>query len=280
MPPKMPSCPGFFPFHLDNSPDYHYNTKVIGVWRSLVSRLVRGDIIQLLKEKLNDNEFEDLKINQSAEVLTYVYSKMNNISFNNEVIRPDTSISTTSLFTGSKMEPNLNEEIKKEIFSADEICMLVSFIRWSGLRTILDELKKFTNSGKKLKIITTSYMGATEFKAIEELSKLNNTKVKISYDTERTRLHAKAYIFKRESGFTTAYVGSSNMSNVAMTSGLEWNVKLSEKDSFEIITKMNATFETYWNDSVFEVFDNSQESRESLRKALHRAKQKEDKKNI
>ena len=105
-----------------------------------------NDIIELLKEKLNEEEFEDLKINEKAEILTYVYSKMNNTSFKNEVIRPETSISRTSLFTGSKKEPNLNEEMKKEIISADEIYMLVSFIKWSGLRTILDELKKFTEN--------------------------------------------------------------------------------------------------------------------------------------
>ena len=231
-----------------------------------------NDIIELLKQKLDEDEFEDLKITESAEVLTYVYDRMNNSNFNNQVIRPETSISRTSLFTGAKKEPNLQEEIKREILSADEICMLVSFIKWSGLRTILDELKLFTERGKKLKIITTSYMEATDFKAVEELSKLPNTEVKISYDTERTRLHAKSYIFKRENGFTTAYVGSSNMSNVAMTSGLEWNVKLSEKESFEIIAKINATFETYWNDSTFETFDNSEKNREYLRNALSKSK--------
>ena len=235
-----------------------------------------NDIIELLKEKLQDKEFEELKISESAEVLTYVYLRMNNTNFNNEIIRPETSISRTSLFTGSKREPNLNEEMKKEIASADEICMLVSFIKWSGLRTILDELKAFTSSGKKLKIITTSYMEATDFKAVEELSKLSNTEIKVSYDTERTRLHAKSYVFKRDNGFTTAYVGSSNMSNVAMTSGLEWNVKLSEKESFEIITKINATFETYWNDPIFETFDNSEESRRVLKSALNKSKKTEN----
>lgn len=233
-------------------------------------------IIDLLKENLQDNELDELKISQSAEVLTYVYSKINNTSFNNEVIRPETSISRTSLFTGSKKEPNLNEEMKKEIVSSDEICMLVSFIRWSGLRIILEELKTFTESGKSLKIITTSYMGATQVKAVEELAKLPNTEIKISYDTERTRLHAKAYLFKRESGFTTAYVGSSNMSNAAMTSGLEWNVKMSEKESSDIITKINATFETYWNDAIFETYDNSEESKLKLYHALKKNKTNEN----
>jgi HKD family nuclease len=162
---------------------------------------VCNEIIDLLKNELNDEEFEDLKISESAEVLTSVYSKINNTSYTNKVVRPETSIARTSLFTGSRREPNLNEELKREIQSSDEICMLVSFIRWSGLRTILDELREFTNKGKKLRIITTSYMSATQPKAVIELAKLNNTEVKVSYDVERTRLHAKAYIFKRDNGF-------------------------------------------------------------------------------
>ena len=234
-----------------------------------------NDIIELLKNKLNYNEFEELKINENAEVLTYAYSRVNFPNLNGEVIRPETPISRLSLFTGSKKEPNLDEEIRKEIFSADEIFMLVSFIKWSGLVKILDDLKRFTESGKKLRIITTSYMEATDFKAVEELSKLSNTEVKVSYDTTRTRLHAKAYVFKRNNGFSTAYVGSSNMSNVAMTSGLEWNVKLSEKESLEVMKKINATFESYWNDPIFETYDNSEEAKNNLRNALNKSKKKE-----
>ncbi len=230
-----------------------------------------NSIISILSEKLNEEEFDSLKIAEEGEVLTYIYSKINSVKsiMKEEVIRPVTSMSESSLFTGSSFEPNMLGELKKEIITADTIDMLVSFIKWSGLRCMIEELAAFTNRGGKLRVITTSYMEATDFKAIDELSKLNNTEIKISFDVERTRLHAKAYLFKRETGFSTAYIGSSNLSNPALTSGLEWNIKVTEKDSFDILKKFEATFESYWNDREFILFDHEKdEDRKRLKLAL------------
>ncbi|MFB5086545.1 DUF3427 domain-containing protein [Psychrobacillus sp. PGGUH221] len=213
-----------------------------------------NEIIQMLSVKLQDQEIASLKLEEQGEVLTSVYKKLNTVRALRieKPIRPITSISQSSLFTGSHYEPNMLEELKKEIASADEIEWLVSFIKWSGLRIILNELREFTEErGGKLRIITTSYMEATDYKALEELSKLPNTEIRVSLDKKRTRLHAKAYLFKRNTGFSTAYIGSSNLSNPALTSGLEWNLKVTEKDSFDILRKFKATFESYWNDEEF-----------------------------
>ncbi|PMC35744.1 NgoFVII family restriction endonuclease [Bacillus sp. UMB0899] len=240
---------------------------------------VCNEIIDLLSIKLEDEEFKSLQIEEEGEVLTSIYSRLNSIKSirKNEVVRPVTPISQSSLFTGSNYEPNMLGELKKEILTSNQIDMLVSFIKWSGVRCIIEELNEFTDRGGALRVITTSYMEATDFKAIEELSKLSNTEIKISYDVERTRLHAKAYLFKRDTGFTTAYIGSSNLSNPALTSGLEWNLKVTEKDSFDIVRKFEATFESYWNDKEFQLFDHeNQHDQELLRKALSKKQTKEN----
>lgn len=152
-------------------------------------------IINLLIDELQLDDFDVFHINENAELLFAVLNSIDNTligDYKSNKIRPITSIAANSLFTGSKNEPSLGSELVKEINTADRIDMLVSFIKWSGLVQILEALKDFTKD-KKLRVITTSYMGATDYKAILELSKLPNTEIKISYDINRTRLHSKSY---------------------------------------------------------------------------------------
>lgn len=213
-----------------------------------------NQIIDLLTTTTQEDCLNQYKIADVGEILLSVTQDPQSEKGSSRPVRPITSLSQSSLFTGSSMEPSLIQELKAEIGSSNRIDMLVSFIKWSGIRLMRDELEKFCKTGH-LRIISTAYTGATDIRALEFLSSLPNTEVRISYDTERTRLHAKAYYFQRDSGFSTAYVGSSNLSNPAITSGLEWNVKLTEKDSKALINKIRVSFESYWNDPEFFRYD-------------------------
>lgn len=192
--------------------------------------------------------------NLLAEVMSHEQSIMQ-VESNSKTVRPISGFRVSNLFTGGSSAISLGEEIRREIASADELCFIVSFLKVSGVRMLLDDLKKFcSREGTRLRIITTTYCGATQAKAIEQLAALSNTEIRISYNTDIERLHAKSYIFIRNSGMHTAYIGSSNLSKSAQTEGLEWNMRVTSFENPHIIKTALATFEMYWNSPNFEDF--------------------------
>ncbi len=196
---------------------------------------------------------------QLMAILSAQPNSVSSVERSRGILRPETPLSSSSLLTGTRIDPSLVSQLRKEIHSADEIDILCSFVKWSGIRVIAEELREFTRrAAVRLRIITTSYMGATDPKAIEFLDTLPNTEIRISYDTKRTRLHAKAYLFHRKSGFGAAYVGSANLSHAAITDGLEWNIKVSQTETPHLWHKAAGTFETYWNDVEFKPYSEAQ----------------------
>ncbi|CAM3160868.1 DUF3427 domain-containing protein [Vibrio rarus] len=236
-----------------------------------------NELLIWLKDKIRDEDvIEENLLNSQGRILTALYEFENPVAADLqkyvEEIFPLTGLTQSELFCGSNAGISLESEIKREILSSDSIYWLVSFIKWAGIRIFRKELEQFVRSGRQLKIITTSYMGATDAKAVEYLASLPNTEVKLSYNTQRERLHAKSYLFCRNTGYHTGYIGSSNLSRSALTSGLEWNLKITSQEIPHIIQKSLSTFETYWASSEFEVFDGKVESRKKLSQALKQAK--------
>jgi superfamily II DNA or RNA helicase len=160
----------------------------------------------------------------------------------------------TTLLTNAPGEPNLGHQVTTEIASADRIDLVMAFIRRSGIRPLRNALSAHTADGRPLRVLSTVYTGSTEAEALDLLRDLG-ADVRVSYDTTSTRLHAKAWLFHRRSGFSTAYVGSSNLTHSAQVHGLEWNVRVSEARNRAVIEKISAVFESYWQQDEFERYE-------------------------
>ena len=99
-------------------------------------------IIDLLSDLSEDEDIREWRIGEKGEKLLSIWDKVNK-----EHNRPKSSLSVSTLFTGGRRDITLSDELCREIDSSDEVCFLVSFIKISGIRLILDSLEKFTRSG-------------------------------------------------------------------------------------------------------------------------------------
>ena len=171
--------------------------------------------------------------------------------------RPLTPLLDTTVFTNAPGEPAVGHELRAEVPSADAIDVVMAFVRWSGVRPLVDALRRHCEAGKPLRVLTTTYTNSTEQRALDELVRLG-AQVEVSYDTSSTRLHAKAWIFHRESGYSTAYIGSSNLTHSAQVLGLEWNVRVSAARNRDAVAKMSAVFTSYWESRDFVAYDSAE----------------------
>lgn len=183
-------------------------------------------------------------------------------------LRPATPLATSALLVNGHGQPKIGREVNRELLSADRVDLLCAFIKWAGLRVLETGLEDLRGRGVPLRVLTTTYMGATDPRAIDRLVELG-ADVRVSYETRSTRLHAKAWLFRRDSGLSTGYVGSSNLSAPALTDGLEWNVRLSSAEQGHLLDTFAATFDSYWADPSFEPYDRAADG-DRLRTALSR----------
>lgn len=188
---------------------------------------------------------------------------------------PLTGLRRPWIFTSARVDPSLLGELRAELATVDSVDILVSFITWSGVRKLMDVLKQATAIDAqglprtRFRILTTTYIGATEARAVNALAELPGVELRISLDGRRSRLHAKAWIFHRTTGFGTAFVGSANLSESALIGGIEWTVKITQSADVDLFSATGAHFETLWNDTEFQSYDPRDElQRNALENAL------------
>lgn len=170
------------------------------------------------------------------------------------VALPATPLLDTTLLTNAPGEPRIGFQLGTEVGSADRIDVLMAFVRQTGIRPLMERLRRHVEDGKALRLLTTTYTGSTEALALDALRDLG-ADIRVSYDTSMTRLHAKAWLFHRNSGYSTAYIGSSNLTHSAQITGLEWNVRISGARNPDVIDKFDAVFASYWNNPDFRAYD-------------------------
>ncbi len=231
--------------------------QIRGAKTELVSKQIEvsNNILKYMTQQIENYDFNEDLILAEGKILEAVFDKLtsnyHDFKIQFKEMMPTTRLTQSELFTGGNVGLSLDSELKKEIRSADRIDLLVSFIKWKAVVILKTAFEEFTARGGKLRVLTTTYMGASDAKAIHSLSQLNNTEIKVSYNNANERLHAKAYLFYRNTGYHTGYIGSSNFSRSALTDGLEWNVKITTKEIPHIIDKFQKTFESYWSSKEF-----------------------------
>ncbi|MCP4006642.1 MAG: DUF3427 domain-containing protein [bacterium] len=222
--------------------------------------LARG-LIETIAKELDRDEIRPGKPVAEGSVLRALVAKLPNGSLE-QVESPLIPLLDTTLLTNAPGEPRVGHQIKTEISTAQRIDVVMAFVRRSGIQPFLEAFRKHCAQGRDLRILTTTYTGSTEKEALEKLESLG-AKVRVSYDTKSTRLHAKAWLFQRSGGVSTAYVGSSNLTHSAQVAGLEWNVRVSGVRNPGVIEKIGAVFEAYWEGGDFEPFSSSEFDRQT-----------------
>jgi type III restriction protein res subunit len=189
-------------------------------------------------------------INENAyqEALSYVEE---NIGKKFEVpLRIDKTVS----FNGRLNELIINEKakfmnffvhLKNELMTCKKFYFIVSFIKYSGIQLLISTLDELEALGIKGEIITSVYLNITDPKALSKLLSYKNIKVKI-YNNSNESFHTKAYLFEKEK-YHTCIIGSSNISQSALYSAEEWNVKLTDNDFFDIYNQSFNQFQKLWN---------------------------------
>jgi superfamily II DNA or RNA helicase/HKD family nuclease len=239
----------------------HIANLVAGVLRALpqedrtaAQAELTNQIIRLLAANPVDAIRNDDLVASPLEQLLAIQPIGNLPNDDRDLVAPLVALSASDLLVNARGEPGLAHALAHEIPSADSIDLLCAFVRWHGLRLLEDQLEAHCRVGRRLRVITTVFTGSTERKALDWLV-ARGAQVKVSYDTQSTRLHAKAWLFRRATGYSTAYIGSSNLSKSALVDGVEWNVRLSQVGSPDILEKFDATFDTYWESPEYESYE-------------------------
>nr|WP_319217728.1 phospholipase D-like domain-containing protein [uncultured Trichococcus sp.] len=155
-------------------------------------------------------------------------------------------------------QKNLLDELTQSLEGCSRFYFNVAFVSYSGVQLLLDSFKLAESKGITGKLITGTYLNFTDPKAIRKLKTFNDFDVRVFLATEIQGFHPKAYIFEYDD-FYKVIIGSSNLTNYALKSNIEWNLQVIAKNDVS-----NEEFLNYLKDSFDQIWDSSLETTEDF----------------
>ncbi len=151
---------------------------------------------------------------------------------------------STDVMTGDRdKRMYLYYQLIHSLKKAESVDIIVSFLMESGVKMLLDELENALKRGAKIRILTGNYLGITQPSALYLIKRRLGDRVDLRFYNEKNRsFHPKSYIF-HYAGYSEIYIGSSNISKSALTSGIEWNYRFNSKTDEKNFEKFYRTFE-------------------------------------
>ncbi len=272
--PSTPTSPGLYELLLTKAhaaiadrPDAEVSPLSGPQAARIISRHL-ADYLSRALDSIDDDARPDLQVAIANRLLDTLHTLLPDFAATDDAIiarvlhalavpahtaRPELALSESGLYINAQRERRLGLALEREFASADKVDLICAFLGWDGYRALRPAIEAHLEN-RPLRVLTTTYRGITDPRVLDELTALG-AEVRVSYRTDATRLHAKAWLFVRDSGFSTAYIGSSNLSRSALTSGLEWNVRLSQIENPHLIKEFQAAFDTYWLNPEFEPYD-------------------------
>ena len=162
----------------------------------------------------------------------------------------------TNAMTGDRdARMHLYFQLLHSLQKADSVDIIVSFLMESGVKMLLKELEKAIKRGTKIRILTGNYLGITQPSALYLIKRELGDQIDLRFYNEKNRsFHPKSYIFHYE-GYSEIFIGSSNISRSALTSGIEWNYRFRSTTDPISYDKFFSTFEKLYNNHSVVVDD-------------------------
>ncbi|MFE2939038.1 DUF3427 domain-containing protein [Streptomyces sp. NPDC059255] len=160
-----------------------------------------------------------------------------------------------ALPTKTPEKPSLDCELRAEISTTDRLDLMFTSVKWHDVHTLEGPFLAAHKRGVPIRVITTTHLGITERLALDHLVQEFDAEVKVKHDPRSTQLNAKMWLFRRNSGYNTAYVDNSQPVETTPIYDIARKTRFSSITTPEKMEASELTFDSYWNEPTFASYD-------------------------